>query len=349
MIVYGVNKEYYSCDAYLALPVDVLGMEYYTVSWYPSSYYCQIVVIGVEDGTSVQVKLSTHVGSQKVSFEGGSYGKGQTISTTLQKYQILQLQTKGDLSGSSITSNKKVGVLGGNQRTNIGSGGSSDHIVEQLTPVDTWGKNFITVPIPLRTTGDYFKFVASEDNTQVVISGGYSSTFTISQKGTFVQKTLPSSKYTKVVADKPISVFQFCMSQQSSNEESDPMLMLVPPMEQYGADYTFSTPKWSYGSYSNYFMFVVKSSEKSGLRHNGNAFPGSTSYHSIAGTDYVAGYISIPEGSHVIRHTSPISIFGGYLYGQAKYETYGFPSGMRMAPVNTVSLFVYLVSQSFYP
>ncbi|CAC5392835.1 unnamed protein product [Mytilus coruscus] len=336
VIVYGVNKQYYSCDAYLALPVDVLGDDYYTVSWYPSSYYCQIDIIGVEDSTTVTVTISTHIANDKVTFNGQSYYSGDVLTTSLQKYEVLQLQSYGDLTGSRIQSNKPVGVLGGNQRTSIGSGRSSDHIVEMLAHVGTWGKTFITCPIPLRTTGDYFKFIASEDNTQVTISGGYSSTFTISNSGKFVQKTLPSGIYTKVVADKPISVFQFCLSEQSSNEESDPMLMLIPPMEQYGADYTFSTPKYSYGSYNSKFMFIVKESEKAGLLHNGVAFPGSTTYHQVAGTDYVAGYIIIPEGSHVVRHSSPISIFGGYLYGQAKYETYGFPTGMRMAPINEI-------------
>lgn len=343
VVAYAVNKVSSSCDAYLALPVDVLGLEYYTVSWFPSSYYCQVVVIGVEDATSVSVKLSSHLGTYTVVYEGITYGQGQTITTTLQKYQMLQLQTYGDLSGTYINSTKPVGVLGGNQRTNIGIGKSSDHLVEQLAPVTTWGKNFVTVPIPLRTTGDYFRFVASEDSTYVVISGDYSSSFTIALKGTFIERTIPSGAYTKIVANKPISVFQFCMSEQKPTEESDSLLMYIPPMEQYGADYTFSTPKWSHGSYSNYFMFVVKSSEKDGLRWNGAKFPAGTVYNAVGGTDYVAGYISIPEGYHVIRHTSPISIFGGYLYGQAKYETYGFPTGMRMAPINTVCTFTYIM------
>jgi hypothetical protein len=52
----------------------------------------------------------------------------------------------------------------------IGSGGSQDHIVEQMTPVKTWGKRFVTVPIPARTTGDYFYFIASEDSTTITFA-----------------------------------------------------------------------------------------------------------------------------------------------------------------------------------
>ena len=40
IVVYGVNREVYSDDGYLALPTDVLGTEYYTMSYSPSYYYC---------------------------------------------------------------------------------------------------------------------------------------------------------------------------------------------------------------------------------------------------------------------------------------------------------------------
>ena len=37
------------------------------------------------------------------------------------------------------------------------------------------------------------------------------------------------------------------------------MMMIIPPVEQFGADYTFATPTpVNKRSYKNYFMFVVK-------------------------------------------------------------------------------------------
>lgn len=131
----------------------------------------------------------------------------------------MQLVAKGDLTGTKVTSDKPVSVFSGNKKTKIGSGGSSDHIVEHITPVDDWGKNFITSPIPLRTVGDYFRFIATEDNTQVTISGGYSSSFTLNA-GEFKEKAIPSNAYCKIVSDKAIMVVQFCLSQQKSSEPS---------------------------------------------------------------------------------------------------------------------------------
>ena len=69
-----------------------------------------------------------------------------------------------------------------------------------------------------------------------------------------------------------------------------------------------------------------------------------TVYNKIPGTNFVAGYVKISDGTHTVRHTSPISIFGGFLFGRAKYEAYGFPTGLRLAPINTVSM-IFLVSR----
>ena len=344
VVIYGINKEQYSNDGFVGLPVDVLSDEYYAITWSPPNRQCEMMVVGVEDATSVSVTIGQYIGSAYVSYGGKNYYKGNTVTETLNKYDTWQLISTGDLTGSFIKSTKKVSVFSGNKKTNIGAGTSQDHLVEQLTPVNTWGKNFATVPIPLRTVGDYFKFIASEDNTQVTISGGYSSSFTISKKGGMVQKMIPSTAYCQIVASKAIMVTQFVQSQQSSSEPSDPAMMIIPPVEQYGADYTFATPKYSLGSYENYFMFIVEESKASGLRVDGNSFPINTVYKKISGTNLIGGYIPVSEGTHTVRHISPIAIFGGFLYGKAPLETYGFTTGMRMAKVNAVCIFIFFLS-----
>ena len=70
---------------------------------------------------------------------------------------------------------------------------------------------------------------------------------------------------------------------------------------------------------------------------DGASLPSNTVYNDVPNTNYVAGYTSVSDGSHTIRHTSPISVFGGFLFGRGKWEAYGFPSGMRMSAINTVS------------
>ncbi|XP_056004586.1 IgGFc-binding protein-like [Ostrea edulis] len=338
VVIYAVNKEKYSNDAYLGVPVDVLGTEYYAVTFYPPTQQCELMIVGVEDGTTVTIKFPASM-QQSVTWNGQSYAAGDTLTGTVDRFDTWQLISKGDLTGAYITSDKNVGVISGNKKTRIGSGGSSDHLCEMMIPVGRWGKNYISVPIPARTVGDKFRFIASEAGTTITISGGHTETITLANAGDFVEKDIESTAYCSIKADKAIMVVQFVLSQQLSTEPSDPAMMILPPIEQFAADYTFTTPKYSSppATYDSFFMFVIREDDKDGLKVDGSSFPSSTVYHQVThnGVNYAAGYIEVAEGTHTVRHDSPIKVFGGYLYGKAKYETYAFSTGTRLAPINT--------------
>ncbi|KAJ8313206.1 hypothetical protein KUTeg_009242 [Tegillarca granosa] len=340
VVIYGVNPEKFSNEAFLGLPTDILGMDYYIITWYPPTEKCQLLIVGVTDSTTVTITLGEALDTYFVTWSGTNYTKGDSIIVNINRFQTLQLTSVGDLTGTQITSDKIIAVFSGNEKTKVGAGSSRDHLVEQWPPVSTLGKNFATVPMPGRTVGDLFKFVATEDNTQINVTGAnYSASFTISLAGSHHQLDIPSGNdyYCYVQSDKPILMAQFCKSQESSDEKSDPSMVMIPPIELYSADYTFSTPEYSdIGNYTNYFMFVAKDADKSGLLLDGGPFPGTVEYNPIPGTDLVGGHVEVSHGTHTVRHTSVISVFGGYVFGTANFETYAFVSGSRLAPINTV-------------
>ena len=356
VVVYGVNKEPYTTDAFLALPTDVLGTEYYAHSWYPSAsgYNLEMMVVGVSDSTHVGIHLANKV-HVNVTYNGVNYIRNDWLNLTMNKYDTLQLQTVGDITGSHIVSDKPIVAYSGNQLTNIASaagGGTRDHLVEQLIPVPNWGKQFAIVPTPGRTTGDYYRIVACQDSTTIEVNGqtsgaSFTETISIATKGDFAEKLYGSQFYASLTADKPVMVVQYVHSQVT--EPADPAMLIIPPIEQYAADYTFSTPKYAAGTnYINTFSFIVQSALKSGLRINGAAFPGNTVYNNIPGTTLVGGFLSLNDGTYTVRHTSPTSIFGGFLFGRENAESYGFPCGMRLAPVNSVTLFSIYPYESLY-
>ena len=41
--------------------------------------------------------------------------------------------------------------------------------MEQMPPVQTWGKEYIVAPTPGRTSGEYYRIIASEPNTKVIV------------------------------------------------------------------------------------------------------------------------------------------------------------------------------------
>lgn len=341
IVVYGINREVWSDDAYLALPTDALGKEYYTVSHSPAYYYCEFLIIGVKNNTKVSIHLPSTPGIN-VTFRGVTYHQNQVINVTLDRYHTFEIHSVADLTGTHITADKPVGVLSGNKKTVVGTTGKSrDHLVEMLLPVSAWGKNFATVPIPERHVGDMFRIVASQDNTHVNVSGikngaPFNDTITIAKAGQYVQKHYSSGLYSHMVSDKPIALYQFSLTQKGQGDKADPAMILIPPVEQYAADYYFTTPQYSKGNYTNYFMFVIDSSQKAGLLLDGQPLPATQTYNHIPGTNLVAGYVNVSVGTHSVSHTSPTSVIGGILFGKANLESYGFPVGLLLTPVNTV-------------
>eukprot|EP00058_Branchiostoma_floridae_P010580 XP_002596068.1 hypothetical protein BRAFLDRAFT_66201 [Branchiostoma floridae] len=77
IVVYGVFAEKFSSDAYLALPTDVMGTEYFaSCAGTPSDRPdrpAELGVVGVHDGTTVTI-----VPSQAVTFDGQNYAACRT-------------------------------------------------------------------------------------------------------------------------------------------------------------------------------------------------------------------------------------------------------------------------------
>ncbi|XP_019620166.1 PREDICTED: IgGFc-binding protein-like [Branchiostoma belcheri] len=330
IVVYGVFAEQASSDAYLALPTDVLGTEYFVSCYTPSSNQpSQFGIVGVSDGTTVNI-----VPTQDVTFGGTAYTAGQTITVTLDRLRTLQVQSAADLTGSKITSDKNVAVLSGNLFVVVGNGqtGTGDHIVEMIPPVDTWGKEFVTVPLTKRTAGDKFRVVAARDNTQVDVTGQNPRTLDAGQVWEF---GAGSDEYLHVVTTEPVLLMQYSKTGDADGTATDPFMLMIPPLQQFAADYTFATtPLISQpASLTHHMNIVIRDSEKAGLRLNGNPLDASVTWMAIPGTTLSGTRIDIPDGTHTLVHTSPIVTFGISVYGFTSPESYGYPGGLRLAQI----------------
>ena len=175
--LYALNKRQFSADAAVILPTLALGKEYYVVAHMeppgdiePGARESEFLVVATEDNTEIEITPSG------LTFGGWPKGTPQTI--TLNAGQTYQVKSNEDLSGSYVrtigqnaSECKNIAVFGGNVFTNVGGcGGARDHLLEQMFPVSTWGKNFLFVPYETRQGGDYVKIIAAEDGTKVTIS-----------------------------------------------------------------------------------------------------------------------------------------------------------------------------------
>jgi hypothetical protein len=320
--VYGLNRVTSTTDAYLGLPTDVLGTEYFVMTYATtiSNYGSTLTVVGTEDDTEVTITPTETVGDRT---EGVAY----TITLNQGEVYLLESTTDGtDLTGSQITSDKAIAVFGSVQCVNIPDGyGACDHIVEQLPPTDTWGTSFVTYPLATRLNGDTFRFLASEDDTEIEVNGTVVATL---DAGGFYEQIIDGGA--EIAASNPILVAQFSNSTSYDSVTSDPFMMLIPPYEQFQSSYTVTTPESGFST--NYINLVVPKSEIDSIIVD-DATVDSSEFSQIESSDYYGAQVALDLGAHTVSSSSP---FGAFMYGFASYDSYGYPGGSSFSEVASV-------------
>ena len=142
-----------------------------------------------------------------------------------------------------------------------------------------------------------------------------------------------SSEYLYIQASAAILVSQFCKS-SSTDLDTDPFMILVPPIEQYDNSYTIATvTPTDGGQYQNYINIIVRSSAIPGLLMDGRPLLSSVTWVKLWTTVFSVVALPVSNGSHTMTHTSLIQTFSVISYGHKKYESYGFPGGLRLADI----------------
>lgn len=328
--VYGLNQKQYTTDAFLGLPVDILGQQYiimsYPVSWSKNGG-SQLGIVGVKDNTQVTIDYRSAAIENKykekvvVDLDAG-YSYFRDIN---HEY--------ADLTGTIITSDKPIAVFGGNRCTNIPKKVQAcDYLIEQLPPVSTWGKSFVTAPLANRKKGDTFRILASEDNTEVMINNELVSSL---NKAEYYEIILQQAAI--ISSNKPIMVAQFSNSSQYDGVTSDPFMLLIPPYEQFLADYIVTTP--ATGFKKNFINIVINKAYIDSFTIDDNPVK-SKLFNPIADSHFYYAQIPVVAGSHNLSANAP---FGAFMYGYADYDSYGYPGGLLLAETATVNhLKIYL-------
>ncbi len=323
--VYGLNRFQATTDAYLGLPTDILGTEYISLGYKNVGIVngTEFALVATQDGTQVTITPAVTTGIR-------SAGVPYTISlNTGQTYQLKNTgSAPNDLSRSVISSNKPVAVFGGHQCANIPNVNTlaCDHIVEQLPPTTTWGTSFATMPLATRQNGDTFRFVASQNGTTVKVNG---STVATLNRAELHEQLIVGPAF--VTADKPILVAQYSNGSTFDGVTSDPFMMLIPPYEQFLAQYTVTTPATGFSQ--NFINLVVPNAAVGAVTLDGTAIPASQ-FVAIGSSGFSGTQRAVALGAHNLAGPLP---FGTFMYGFASFDSYGYPGGMSLSEVARVT------------
>src|SRR4030095_8404045 len=130
--VYGLNRKEFTTDAYLGLPVDILGTDYYPLGFLNNNVLGTLLgVVATQNGTVVTITPSATTNGHPA---GVPYNVNMNMGET---YQLMNDALAGaDLSSTHVTSNLPIGVFGGHLCSNVPVTFfcCCDHIVEMIPP-----------------------------------------------------------------------------------------------------------------------------------------------------------------------------------------------------------------------
>ena len=228
-----------------------------------------VSIVGTRDETHVRFTSSTRVipgvGLPELQ-------RGGVLDVTIQPFEVLNLETGGfnaDFSGSLIEADQPVIVFTGSEASDAPYFTKlsdryccADHLEEQLDPVRTAGRRFVAAHAPNRSKvvaeagaslsgsvdePEFFRLISVTTEPAVVKTSlpAPDDTFTMSGRGEI--RDIRAYRNFIVESDQPLMLASVQASQDAAGVKrglpgGDPSLLIIPPIEQYRADYVFLTP-----------------------------------------------------------------------------------------------------------
>jgi len=330
--VYSMHFVNNSTDASVSIPVSSLGYEYMAIAPVgnvdPTNSVARMSIIAVEPGTT------TVTINPKVPLTNRAANTPYSVTLTQgQVYTVTTTAMVSDITGSLITSNRKISLQTANFIWShpLGLSGAADFLYEVMPPTYSWGTEAFAVR-GQRLSGsgspDVARVVALQDGTQVSLNGSITTTL---NAGEFYDFALVSSGIgvTRVTGNKPISVVHLTSGSLSysdgkSTVSGDPAMAIQPPITQYLNNYVVATPASDFPV--NIFTVVVKQSEKSLVTRNGYAI-GASAFTDIPNSSYAVARVPVGVGTQYFRSPS------GFMLQAAGYDgtdSYAYPGGFGL-------------------
>jgi len=316
-------------DASLLFPVNTWTGKYLVASWTRWSTNAGFyAVTASEDNTTVTLSPSA---TGKLVAAGGGVAADGTGVVMLNAGDVLEVITQPmseiDLTGTLVTADRPVQVIGGHKCANVPYFvGACDHLEESMFPLETLAKEYLVVPpvqVPMDTLdkAQYVRIIASEANTTLVFDPDQAADKVLAKAGDFVEIKTSTDKFL-VKADKKILVAQYMIGQGGGFGISDPSMLLAVTPQQWRKSYlVHAPPSWS----SNYIDFVAKAGAQVTL--DGESVDG---WQPIGNTGYFVTHAKLDnggDGNHTIDSDLAVGIA---VSGVQDAGSYWYPGGLDL-------------------
>lgn len=354
----------FSGSATLLLPEHVMAKKYFIMSYTynaalttsPPQGQGSLTVVGLTDNTqvSITVPVVTKNGPGVPALKAGDTLK-RTLNR-LEALEIIQVNSLDDITGATVEASAPVVVYGGAGGVSIPSSAiGGNHLGVQMFPLETWGKRYLAAKVKQRNASDkdYFRIVASVDNTTFKLTGNGGLPLTLPKlmRGQFFEFSTASDFL--IEADQPIMAFQFmpawgnltgtfnpadfpdgapdnCTQFAGTSQDvkclGDANITPLIPVEQFRSDYIFYVPATYKYQYLNVLAPIDATISIDGKQVTDAIKPITAEYGRFI--------VRITAtGNHRITGNKPFGIIG---YGYASFTSYSYAGGLNLDRINPV-------------
>ena len=319
--VYGLNRRKLTTDTFMGFPVNVLGQTYRVMCYDVSiKLMAEFAIVATEDKTEVTI-------TPTVDTDGG-HKRGVPFKVVLNKGDVYQVAAANyekciddcDLTGSLVESNKKIAVFSGHQCAYVPTDViACNHLVEQVPPLNSWGKHFYIGAFKKRSFYNY-RVLANEDGTKVFENNKLIGTLNAGQ-----HLERETKKSVQITATNPVLVAQFSQGFDNGDRIGDPMMLLISPTQQFLKKYRFATPVD--GSWEHFVNVVAPTNALESIRLNGIRLD-VNSFRKLGNSRYSFAQVGVNYGTHVIECSEPFGMTSyGFGFGDDRYDAYGSLGG----------------------
>lgn len=290
---YSPINDVYTNDAGRLYEKNELGTEYWVFAYSPGYQGSFLSVIATEPNTQVTVTLTanTLAGGIPAITAPGPY------TTTLDAYDVLNLESSGDLQGTHIVASKPVAAFSGGRCVNIGAS-ACDHISEQLQPLTRADRTHVVcASTPARAgnpTVDAMRVMAigpGATTVTVTPAGSLGPVVTLTGPGDWAEFDINAD--TVISGDQAVLVGQYY---KDSNGQGDPAWVQVSATRTYTAAHAwYSAAPWDH-------YVLVGAPLGTTTTVDGTPMPGLTA---IGATGYGCASMAVPDGTHIAASSQP--------------------------------------------
>jgi hypothetical protein len=358
--VVALNYDLWVSAAFNCFPAPLLGTNYCVMARATSIYgydgcYSQFAIVATADNTTVSItpsptaNLLGHTNFYQVTnlMQGQTYQIGNSDQIGPSGYDYTS-----DVTGTWIASDKPIAIFAGASAAFVPdiNTASSNPLVQEQLPVDSWGTQVLALSFAGRTNGDSYRVLAAYSNTVITITGEVVTIvdeipcpWTVTTSNEVVVVTNQAGQFYDIILDGPaefraslpIQVAQFANGYEfdlRTDGAGDPCEILLAPTGRYlQTNILFSLPNDGItGDFDkNYLNIIVPQ-----LATNSTWVDGSlvaiTKYVAIGTSGYYGAQLSVTNDvsgatTHTVTSSQPIGV---QVYGFGYTDAYAYFGGL---------------------